>query len=156
MKINGKIIEGPKPEVIVIPKSEEEYVFKAMPVLDYEEFEKLCPTPRPPEKVLKGGETQLDVNDKEYSKKLTEWSECKVSWMTITSLKATEGLEWDTVDMSNPETWNNYITELKASFTDAEVQLIINLVYTACGLNQEKIDEATKRFLAGQAQEQSM
>ena len=155
MKINGKIIEGPKPEVIVIPKGEDEYVFKAMPILDYEDFDKLCPVPLPPEKVLKGGEVQLDINDKEYSKKLTEWSKQKLSWMTLTSLSATEGLEWDTVDMSDPTTWENYTTELKSSFTDAEIQMIVSTVFTACGLNQDKIDEATKRFLAGQGQEQN-
>ena len=155
MKINGKIIEGPKPEVIVIPKGADEYVFKAMPILDYEDFDKLCPVPLPPEKVLKGGEVQHDTNDKEYTTKLTEWAVKKNAWMTITSLSATEGLEWETVDLSDPETWSGYIKELGKSFTDSECNLIYSLVLTACGLNQEKIDEATKRFLAGQGQELS-
>jgi hypothetical protein len=154
MKLNGKTIEGPTPEVIVIPKGGEEFVIKAMPVLSYDEFDQLCPTPLPPEKILKGGERQLDIKDKDYNAKITDWAEKKNAWMTITSLSATEGIEWETIDMADPETWTGYIKELGQSFTDNECNLIYNLVLTACGLNQEKIDEATKRFLAGQAQAQ--
>ena len=153
MKLNGKTITGPKPEVIVIPKGSDEFVFKAIPVLSYDEFDKLCPTPLPPEKILPGGEKQLDITDKDYNEKLTDWASKKNAWMVITSLSATEGIEWDTIEMDDPETWNNYIKELQQAFTDNECNLIYNLVLCACGLNQEKIDEATKRFLAGQAQE---
>jgi len=154
MKINGKIIEGPKPEVIVIPKGGEEFVFQALPVLSYEDFEKLCPTPLPPKILRPGGEESQDVNDKDFLASLDDWSKKKVAWMFLISLQATEGLEWETIDMSDPATWNNYNTELGKSFTDSEINLIFTLVTSACGLNQDKIDEATKRFLAGREQEQ--
>jgi hypothetical protein len=71
--------------------------------------------------------------------------------MILKSLSATEGLEWEQVDMSKPETWHNYGDELVSSgFSPAEIFAITEAVMTACGLNQKKIDEATERFLAGQ------
>lgn len=155
MKLNGKTISGPTPEVMVIPKGGEEIVIKAQAVLDYDEFEKLSPAPNPPEIIHKGGEKTYAVNDKKYTEDLMSWAEKKNAWMTITSLKATEGLEWETVKMDDPETWGNYMSELKAVFTENEINMIYDLVLTACGLNQRKIEEATKRFLAGQAQEPS-
>jgi hypothetical protein len=149
MKMHGKVIEGLTPEVIVIPKGENEIVFKAMPVLSYDDFEKLCPVPRPPEKIMKGGEKVLMFEDKDYNVLLNEWAEKKNAWTVITSLQATEGLEWETVIIGDPTTWENYLSELRKSFTDTEINLITNITYVACGLNQKKIDEATKRFLAG-------
>ncbi|TRZ53169.1 MAG: hypothetical protein D4S01_01755 [Dehalococcoidia bacterium] len=156
MKMNGKTIQGLTPEVIVIPKGETEYVFKAMPILSYDEFEKLCPTPLPPEIIKKGGAKSLDYEDKEYDKLITAWAEKKAAWTTITSLAATPDLEWETVVQGDPATWTNYIAELATAFTDIEISLIIGLTHTACGLDQRKITEATDRFLASQEQAQSM
>lgn len=153
MKINGVTISGPTPEVIVIPKNGKELVIKAMPILDYEEFNGICPVPKPPEVIKKGGEKFKDYDDKKYNEALTDWAERKNAWMIIKSLAVTDGIEWDTVDISKPETWKNYLDDLKSVFTEIEISLIIDLVHIACGLNQTKIDEATKRFLAGQGQE---
>lgn len=153
MKINGKIIEGPTPEVVVIPKGSTEYIFKATPVLDYEEFEKLCPTPKPPMIVKRGGEQVMDYEDEKYDESISKWASRKSAWMTLKSLQATEGLEWDSIKMGDPDTWENYLDELKSNgFTDAEVRRILDIVYIANGLNQDKIEEATRRFLAGQAE----
>jgi len=148
MKINGKTIEGPIPEVIVIPKGDTEFIFKAMPILSYDEFEKMCPSPNPPEIMKPGGEKSLDYKDKEYNDLIDAWASKKNAWTVITSLKATEGLAWDTVVDGEPDTWINYKTELMKIFADQEIVLIIDTVYIANGLNQRKIDEATKRFLA--------
>ena len=151
MKMNGKTIEGMKPEVIVIPKGGVDYVFKAAPVLNYDDFEKLCPVPVAPTIVRPGGVESADATDKDYLGKIEKWSQYKVAWMVLTSLKATDELIWDTVDEANPDSWNNYRDELALNFTDVEISLIFDLVMNACGLNQDKIDEATKRFLATQA-----
>lgn len=154
MKIHGETIKGPEPEVIVIPKGSKDFVFKALPVMNYDDFEKLCPRPVPPEILMKGGERKSDINDKEYLKKIDDWSHKKISWMVLESLKATEGLEWETVDISDPDTWKNYQSELSSVFTDNEVSVILSIVWTACGLNEKKIKEATDRFLAGQGEVQ--
>ena len=151
MKINGKIIEGPTPEVIVIPKGTEEFVFKALPVLNYDEFDKICPVPNPPEIMKPGGKKTLDYEDKAYDKLLTDWAMRKNDWTALQSLSVTEGLEWETVAEGDPDTWVNFRQELRIIFTEAEIMLITDLVNIANGLDQKKIDEATKRFLAGQA-----
>jgi len=151
MKIQGQVVEGPKEEIVVIPRGTTEFVIKAKPVLNFDAFEKLNPIPQPREKMMPGGEKTQNFDDPEYKKALDLWAQQKTDWMILKSLSATEGLEWDTVDMAKPDTWSNYREELEKTFTPGEVSKIITIVMTACGLNQDKIDEATKRFLAGQA-----
>jgi hypothetical protein len=67
-------------------------------------------------------------------------------------LSATPGLEWELVDLENPDTWERYQEELQqCNFSDIEMTRIIEGVMTANGLNQAVLEEAEKRFLAGQA-----
>jgi len=150
VKINGKVIDGPKEKVVVIPRDGTDIVFKAKAVLDYSDYEKICPMPTPPEVIKPGGEKSLDVEDADYIKALDKWARNKSRWMILKSLSASPGLEWETVDMSKPDTWENYHTELQSAFSSGEIARILGIVTEACGLNQDKIDEATKRFLAGQ------
>lgn len=152
MKLFGEVINQPSVEVVVIPRNGKEFVFKAAAVLDYEAFLALCPPPMPPEIVKPGGARSRDVEDKDYKDAVDLWATHKINWTFIQSLKATEGLEWDTISASDPSTWGNINTELLgAGFTPGEINRIFECVTIACGLNQRKIDEATKRFLAGPA-----
>lgn len=153
MKINGQKIDGPAPEVVVIPRGDSELVIKAKPVLDFESFEKINPVPIPPKKMFPGGVESVNVEDPTYKKKLEDWAQQKSDWMILQSLSATEGLEWENVDVSDPKTWKNFREELSQTFTPGEVAKIIEIVMVACGLNQDKIEEATKRFLATQARQ---
>jgi hypothetical protein len=69
----------------------------------------------------------------------------------ITSLRATEGLEWDKIQYNNPDTWKLYKEELKESgFSSFEVDKIINGVMSANCLDEDKIEQARRSFLAGQ------
>jgi hypothetical protein len=149
--IQGKKLDGPKEEVLVIPRQEQDIVFKAVAVLDYKEFDQLCPRPTPPEVIKRGGAKMLDPTDRDYQKKVDEWATQRTHWMILQSLSATEGLVWETVELLKPETWKNYEEELRqAGFSEAEGARIVNLVVSANGLDQDKIDEATQRFLAAQ------
>ena len=155
MKLNGKKIEGPNVEVVVIPRRTGNLVFKAQAVLDYDVFDAICPTPKPRESIKPGGERTLMYNEKDYTVALDKWASKKTEWMILKSLEATESLEWETVDMDDPDTWVNYQDELKAaSLSPMEIARIVNAVTAACGLDQSKIDEATAAFLAGLAEEQ--
>lgn len=152
MKINGHICQGPKPEVIVIPKNSTKYIFKARTVStsEYSEFYKLCPEPNPPSVRTKDG-VKNDVDDSEYQKELQEWVQTKSHFIVLKSLSATEGIEWDNVDMNKPSTWGNWGDDLlKAGFLEPEISLILNTVYEAQGMNASKIEAATKSFLAEQ------
>lgn len=153
MKMNGKQLRGPNVEVLVLPRSEEDLVFKAEAVLDYGDFDKICPLPEPPQVMRPGGEISMDMNDSKYQERLQEWANWKTHWVILESLKATKNLEWETVNPSKPETWGNYEKEMKeAGLSPPEIGRIVQTVSSACGLNQDKIDEATKRFLAGQGE----
>lgn len=151
MRIKGKKFQ-PREEVVVLPRGDDNIVFKAQAVLDYSDFDALCPQPKPPTKMLKGGETHTNPEDPGYQEKLNEWGVKRTHWMVLKSLSATEGLEWETVKMDDPTTWENYEKELSEVLSPVELSAVIGCVTDACGLNQQKIDEATKRFLAGQAQ----
>lgn len=156
MKMNGKILE-PIIEVMVIPRQTGDLVFKAKPVNDYDIFDKLCPVPKPPMVLRKGESIQTpDLDDDEYKEAVKQYNDRRVNWMMLESLKATDGLEWSTVNYNDPTTWDNYKKELvESGLTAADAIRIFNLVIDACGLNQKKIDEATKAFLASQAEQQA-
>lgn len=149
MKVNGKSVQPPEPSVVVIPRGGEEYVFMAKAVTDYAECDRVCPEPKPPGRVLPGGTQVTDTSSPEYQKARREWLINRSHWLILKSLSATEGLEWAKVDMEKPETWKEYISELEAAgFSGLEVTALVDAVHDANGLNQRKIDEATKRFLA--------
>ena len=149
MKIHGKTLDGPNVEVLVIPRQSGDVVFRARAVLDYEPFEKLCPVPSPPQVMIPGGTTSTNVEDPGYIQKLNTWAGHKTDWMVIKSLEATDGLEWENVDPAKMDTWGNYRNELVAAgFTPGEISRVVQLIVNANGLSQEKIDEATERFLA--------
>ncbi len=149
MKIHGKKLDGPNVEVLVIPRQDGDIVFKAEAILDYEPFEKACPLPQPPSILRPGGVHSQDTEDPKYKEAIQEWATLKMNWMIVKSLEPTEGLEWETVNMSEPETWDGFRQELEdGGFTVAEVTRLVGLVLDVNGLNQAKIDEATSRFLA--------
>jgi hypothetical protein len=151
MKIHGKIIEGPAEEIIVFPRQSGDICFKAKAVLDYTDFEKACPVPEPPEVLRPGGIKSRDPNDPKYLGQIEEWAEHKSHWMILKSLEATDGLEFESVDMSDPSTWGNFKDELtRAGFSQADQGRLVTMVSTANGLNEAKIEEATQRFLADQ------
>jgi hypothetical protein len=154
MKLNGRVINKPNIVTIVIPRqNDDDLIFRAQPVLDFTEFEAVCPKPEPTVRIMPGGKRQLDTNNVDYQKLVEQWAERKYSWMILKSLQATEGLEWDTVDMADPETWSNYIKEMYDSFmTDKEITDVCRAAIAANGLDQEKIDSATESFLAGREQ----
>jgi hypothetical protein len=153
MKIHGKVIKSCE-EVVVIPRADGNIVFRARLVSEFNDYNTLFPPPNPPQILRPGGERISDISDKEYIDARTKWAENKSNWLILKSLEATEGLEWETVDMTNPNTWANYRKELESSgFSVIEITRIIMITINANGLNQTKIDEATAAFLAIQAKE---
>lgn len=148
MKIGGVTIAPPKDKILVIPRDEGDVIIKARAVLDFTEFEQLCPKPEGKQILRPGGAVDTAPPSAEDIQK---WAEKQSHWMILKSLQATEDLQWDTVDMQNHETWGNYISELESSFSRVEQARIINIVLEACGMTDDRITEATERFLATQA-----
>ena len=156
MKMMGKKLDRPNREIIAIPRADgEDVVFIAQAILSYEEFDALVPAPKPGIKVLKGGKRVEDFDSPTFKADVKAYSTKRYYWMVLKSLKETPGLEWETVDYADPSTWANYEKELRDSgFSDVECQRILKGVSDANCLNEEKVDEARKRFLAGTSPDQ--
>lgn len=154
MKIDGKSVKGPHSVIIPIPRPTGDLIFHATAIVDMK-YEESFPMPQAKEKLLAGGAIEKDVENPEYKKALTEWSRRKIDWIILKSLTAEGGLEWETVKMDDPSTWGNYRKELEDSgFSLPEINRMIAGVFEANGLNEDKIEEARKRFLLGAAKQQ--
>ena len=121
----------------------------AMKVLEVDDFDKLCPMPMPREVMKPGGVKTYDVEETAYKEAIQEWAANKTHYMYLKSIAATDDLEWETVDMSDSSTWGNYNEELmEAGLTEAERLKLLQVYSEVQGLDQTKIDAATKNFLA--------
>ena len=152
MKIGGVTVQPPKNETVIIKREEGDIVITCKAVLDYEKFEKLCPQPQPREILRPNNVKSYAVNDPKYKEALDSWAIKQSSWLILESLSATEGLEWDTVNMEDPETFANYEEDLAKTFSLGERVKIIQAVNSACGLSVEKMEEAREVFLPETAQ----
>jgi len=150
MKYKGKKLEGPSEAIIVLPRqNSDDLVFKFKAVLEVDDFDKICPIPLPPEVLKPGGQRSYNVESPKYKEELDQWAMNKTHYMYLKSIEATEDLEWETVDMEKPETWENYNKELMdAGLTEAERLQLLQTYSQVQGLDQGKIDAATKSFLA--------
>src|SRR3954452_21424608 len=115
MKIGGKTPSGPNVEYCILPRGDDpndSIVFKAQAVLDMSNFDKICPPPKPTKKNVKGVWIE-DVERADYKALLEIYGNKRMIYMILKSLEATEGLEWDTVDLSDSSTWENYQKDLQ-------------------------------------------
>lgn len=155
MILNGKKISGPKIELIIIPRNgHDDIILKAQAVKSFDAFDKLCPIPKPPTMIKRGEGVVQNIEDPRYKAAIEAHNQKRLDWMIIESLKATEGLVWETVKYEDHNTWHLYEKELLDSgFGDYEIKRIINGVMAANCLDDAKIEEARKYFLAGKAGE---
>jgi len=153
MKINGQRIEGPNRDVIVIPRGDsEDIVFTVEAVLDIKPFEKMCPLPKPPLRKMKGGVDVPNFTDPAYKQATQKYAEQRVAWLVLKALEATEGLEWEKVDISDPSTWLSLREELRDSgFSDVEINRIVGGAISVNALSEEKIQAARERFFLSRA-----
>lgn len=153
--MNGVQVTAMKPVTVVINRGENEEPLVAIckPVTSYEAFEKLCVLPTPPEVIKKGGVRERDINNPEYRKKVAEYSEKRVFFLFLESVKGS--IEWETVKYDDPETWKNCETEMKESgLTAKEIEMVFNGMLEANALNEERMELARSAFLAGQGAKQ--
>lgn len=151
MKISGQAIPKPKNEIAVLPRGETTIVFTAKAVLDYSEFDELCPEPTPTIRNYPDGRQEV-VRDNSFTKKQEAWARLRSAWTVLESLKATDGLEWETVDYTKPDTWQNYNDELRKDFSTGEVNEIMGAVMRANSLDDSRFEEARNVFLAKEQQ----
>lgn len=151
--MNGVTVERMKPITVVINrgKGEEPLVAVCKPIISYEAFNKIFPLPLPPEVMLKGGTRELNTKDPEYLARITEYSEAKVFYLFLESVRGS--IEWDTVKDADPTTWKNCEQEMKESGLSAkEIEMVFDGVFEANAMNEEKMEQARKSFLAGRGE----
>jgi hypothetical protein len=152
MRIKGQKVEGLNREIIAIPRGEgkQDIILIAEAIVDYNEFNALCPLPKPPNKIQRGVGPVPDLKNKIYLSQIENYSKQKTNYMLIRSLMATPDFEWESCKLEDPVTWNNVENELSNSgFSEFEVQKIISGVMIANGLNEARVEEARERFLLG-------
>lgn len=154
MKVNGKVISGPRVHTLVFPygvNDEDFIVFKFRALTAKDNFEDVQPRPKPPKIQKPGQEPINDYNDKGYKQRMDQWGENKINWEFLRSISATDGLEWATVDMSDPNTWKNWRKDCEDNFGMVDFSRIFGGFLEANSLSEDKLEEARQRFLASQA-----
>jgi hypothetical protein len=151
MKIGGIDPTSLPTEVfLVLPRGDQQIVFRAGPVSSMEEFEALCPRPTPPGKMTRDGWVPL-ADDPTYQQVIAEWGQKRLGYMVAKSLEPSQ-VEWDTVNLADPSTWKNWSTDLRGGgLSDIECQRVMNLVLEANCLDDAKLKKAREVFLAGEA-----
>ncbi len=153
MRIKGKKLVDPNRDVLVIPRGNAPDIalwFEA--ILDYEPFTKMCPLPKPPIRKIKD-EDIPNFEDKDYIKRCHRYAEKKMAWMILTSLKATDDLEWEQVDLSRPDTWMIFRKELgESGFTNHEIDLMVAKAVEVNGLSEMKLEAAREAFFRARAE----
>lgn len=146
MKIKGQTLGEPEPRVVVFTRGDKDFVLRVKAVYDYREFDKLCPEPTPRVSMNTG-----PIVDDAYKQRIKDHYANKTNWVIITALSATEGLEWDEVDFTKPETWCKYEDELRASgMTTGELSYLIDEIGKANSVDEKVMEAARDRFTRSQ------
>jgi hypothetical protein len=150
MKVKGKKLEGRNKVIIPILRPEGNTILIAEAIDNYNEFDKLVQFPIAPIRTLPGGVKESYTADPAFLDRLAEYSNMRSNYIIIKSLSATPDIEWETVDITKPDTWINIRKELRESgLIESEVVRIINCISEANGLDDKVIERARNDFLAG-------
>ena len=140
----------PTEEFLVIPRGDQQIVFRASGIPNYDEFDKLCPEPKPPGKLVPGEGWVPNEDDEAYQDMMKTYGKKRLAWMVIKSLEPSE-IEWDTVKPDNPSTWTNWEEDMKgAGLSQVECNRVQQLVFQANCLDENKLKKAREAFLVGQ------
>ena len=161
MKINGRSMGDQPNEVpVVLPRPEvfnEEiedwengdlsFICKA--VTSFDQLAELLPEPQPPVAIGKGNEKVYNKKDPGYKAQMHQYNLKQLAYIVIESLRDAD-LEWDTVELENPQTWLNYVNDFKsAGLNMIEINKICQGCMEANALDEEKLDKARKLFQRG-------
>lgn len=152
MRIKNRTLAPPPPKFVPLPRPDGDVILQVQAVLDYTDFDRLCPFPKPPvEKNIKTGQEKYLTDDPAYKRRVDVYANQKFCWIVIKSLEATEDLIWDSVDINQPETWSKCHSELASCFTPGEVDLIMEGIAGVNAPSKEAQRDALERFMSSQA-----
>lgn len=147
MKIAGKEYNSLNEDVLVLPRSQGDIVFRGRAIADFEEFNELCPAPLPPTILTRKGKEE-DHEDEGFKQQKNQYSLRRMAWMVIKTLEPSD-IEWDTIDMEKPSTWGNWVDEMSKVLSPGEQQRLLNFVLQVNCLDEAKVEQARADFLRG-------
>lgn len=150
MKIGGREVNSVAQEVVVLTRANGgDIPITAQAVLDMSPFEAMCPVPVPKQMLVKGG-FKANTNDPGYSAMLRKHGDLRFAYIAIKSLEPSQ-IEWTTVSIDDPSTWENWEKELRedAKFSSVEVNRIVLCIMQANSLDERKLKVARENFLHG-------
>jgi hypothetical protein len=154
MKVGGVSVIPRPEEVLVIPRGKQFLVFRAKPLPDMDEFDKLCPEPEPPGKFTKDG-WEPEPGDVNYLQIKANYLKQRIGYMVIHTL-ADSNIEWTKVKVESPKTWAKWDEDFReAGFIQAEINRVLKLVLDTNSLSEDMIREARESFARGQARVQA-
>lgn len=148
LRIGNTVVDGPAEEVLVLPRLQGDIVIRTRAVTDMKPFEAVCPDPKPPKKLIKGGFTE-DTENKDYLAALAAHGDLRFAFICIKSLEPSE-IEWARVNIQKPSTyleWNKELTD--AGMSSVEVNRILLAVMQANSLDENKLKQARDSFVRG-------
>lgn len=149
LMIGTQMAPGPKKKTLFLPR-EPVITFEFIAVNNTEVFDAICPKPKPG-RIWKVGEGNVsNTNDTAYLQKMDQYATNKGNWMFLMSI-APSNISWETIDMNNPSTWDNWQKELEnAGFSEAERNIIYTSFIECNMITDNMLTEARNRFLAEQ------
>jgi hypothetical protein len=150
MRINGEELSSLNEDVLVLPRAKSPIVFHGRALHDFDEFDKMVPTPKPPRILKKSGSTE-DLQDSGFKQQVAAYGVLRFAYMMIKTLEPSN-IEWNIVKIDDPSTWNAWADELSAYLSIFEQRQLIDFVNVVNCLDQAKVDAARDLFLAGLAQ----
>jgi hypothetical protein len=156
MKIAGQDVNLPPRDVIVFPRAKGQLIFHLKAVDSFEKYEEFCARPIPP-KLFRQGHTEENLEDPTFKSQIQKWLDLRQDWMIMVSLDCPENeLTWDTVVATEPATWKNIETELKAAgLSTVEYNRFVAKVYEVNALSERAMETARASFLLMTSLQQS-
>ena len=148
MKFAGREFKKANIRKLTITREGEKLVLTFQPS-DMERFELLYPEPKP-RKMRKRNSTEWieNRNDPKFKEELAKRNSARLDYMAISSLEASQ-IEWDSVNIDDPETWSKWRDDFKESgFTNVEINRVFMTAMQANSIGDEDITEAEEDFLA--------
>lgn len=156
MKVNGITLTTPRVVKVYLPVADGQAVeFKFRPLAADEDFEKILSKPKPPVRQKPGGVIFHNLEDPTFKRNIAEWVTKKLDWEFLKSISATDGLEWATVKLDDPETWKNWRDEMEKVFGTSEINKVYQGFLDAQYISEEVMEKARARFLTGTPETQS-
>ena len=154
MRLRGKELTPPAPVSVSFFRGAEEITFVAKAVLNFDRFNALCPVPRAPVTTfVSTGKKVRNTEDHKYNQRISDYIDQKTAWIIIESLSATEGLEWDTVKIDEPDTWMNFEKDLTSFLGENEYERLIEAVKESnnpTAKSREALDSFTRSQVGAQ------